>query len=63
MSKHTTIGNGDGKTKVEPFYFKDTEVILGKFFVLKIESTSSNKNFELLQIRIHIIPRGEYFKI
>ena len=62
-SKHTTIGNGDKKTKIEPFYFKDTAVVFGKLFVVKIESTSSNKNFELLQIRIHIIPRGEYFKV
>ena len=63
VSKHTTIGNGDKKTKIEPFYFKDTAVVFGKLFVLKIESTSSNKNFELLQIRIHIIPRAEYFKV
>ena len=62
-SKYTTVGNGDKKTKVESFYFKDTGVIFGKFFVLKIESTSSNKNFEWLQIRIHITPRGEYFEV
>ena len=62
-SKMTTIGNGDGKTKIECFFFKDTEVVFGKFFVIKIESTSSNKNFELLQIRVHIIPRAEYFQV
>jgi hypothetical protein len=62
-SKHTTIGTGNGKVKIESFTFKDTEYACGKFFVIKIESTSSNKNFEIIEIRIHIIPLGEYFAV
>lgn len=55
-----TIGTGDGKTKVSDFWFLP---ITGKFFRVKVESTSSAKAFCWTAVYLHYYVRGPHFEI
>lgn len=54
------IGTGNGLTKVADFWFLP---IMGKMFRLKVESTSSTKDFVWTGAYFHYITGGPYFEI
>ncbi len=54
------IGTGSGLTKVADFFFLPTT---GKFFRIKIESTSSSKKFTWTAAYVHYIVGGPHFEI
>lgn len=54
------LGTGDGRTKVSDFWFLP---VTGKFFRVKLESTSTNKSFTWTGLFVHYYVRGDYFEV
>jgi hypothetical protein len=62
-SKHTTVGTGDGKIKTKDFWFLDSDLCTSDFFFFILESTSSDKTFEWLQIVVWFLPAGPFYRL
>lgn len=54
-----TLGSGDEKTKTADFHF----MLNSEMFSIKVESSSTEKKFQLLGVYIYYHPCGEYFEI
>ena len=57
--QYRTIGSGDEKTKTADFHF----MLNAEMFTIKVESSSTDKKFQLLGIYVYYSPCGEYFEI
>jgi len=62
-TKHTIVGTGDGKIKHRNFWLQDSDLCTSGDFFFILESTSSDKVFEWLQVIIWFIPGGPFFRL
>ena len=56
---YKAIGTGNEKTKTADFHF----MLNAEMFTIKVESSSTDKKFQLLGIYVYYSPCGEYFEI
>jgi len=57
------LGNGDGKIKVADTWWMSSERATARFFLIRVESSSTDKGFEFHGMRIFFYMRGEYSEV
>lgn len=58
-----TIGTGEEVVKVVDFHFRSKAQSTGRWFFIKVESTSASTSFEWHGMKIYFEPRGAYFDL
>lgn len=58
-----TVGTGDGRVKVQDFYFMNSEYVTGLNFTFKVDSLSTSTTFLWLAFEVDFFVRGEHFNV
>ena len=60
---HKQLGTGDDVVKVADFHFRNKAQATGRWFFIKIETSSASTSIEWHGLKVYFEPRGEWFGV